>query len=86
VSACGHGCEIGNTAYTCERAPHAIDGYDAEHRHAATIGEELAKGTDENDGFGPADVVTWGEDGNGDGQNWEVAWGTVEAYPDGGER
>ena len=86
MSACGHEYVIGNVAYACERQPHPTDGYDAEHRHAAPIDAEMAKGTDEHDGFGPADLVTWGEDGNGDGQDWAIAWGPAEAYPDGGDQ
>ncbi len=44
------------------------------------IDEELAEGTDEGDGHGPATLVTWGEDGRGDGQDREIDWGTVEDY------
>jgi hypothetical protein len=40
----------------------------------------LAEGTDEGDGDGPATLVTWGEDTNGDGQDWDVSWGDLAAY------
>ena len=66
MSACGHEYVIGNVAYACERQPHPTDGYDAEHRHAAPIDAEMAKGTD--------------------GQDWAIAWGPAEAYPDGGDQ
>jgi hypothetical protein len=78
---CGHEYVLGGVAYGCERAPHPIDGYGPAFRHAAGIDEELAEGTDEGDGHGPATLVTWGEDGRGDGQDWEIDWGTVEDYP-----
>ncbi len=78
---CGHEHVIGGIAYGCERAPHPVDGYGPAFRHAAEIDEELAEGTDEDDGHGPATLVTWGEDGRGDGQDWEIDWGTIEGYP-----
>ena len=77
---CGHEYELSNVAYRCERAPHPVDGYSPPFRHAALIDAELAKGTDEEDGYGTADLLTWGEDDNGDGQDWEIAWGTVADY------
>ena len=77
---CGHEHVIGNVAYRCERAPHPIGGYGATFRHAAAIDEEHARGTDEGDGGGPADLVTWGEDEQGDGQDREIAWGAVGTY------
>jgi hypothetical protein len=76
--ACGHEYELGGVAYACERGPHAVDGYGPAFRHAARIDAGHAKGTDDGDGNGPADLVTWGEDEGGDGQDWEVAWGAVE--------
>ena len=79
-SVCGHEFELGGSIYTCERAPHPVDGYLRLYRHAAGIDAELAVGTDEGDGNGPADLVTWGEDGAGDGQDWEVAWGSVAEW------
>lgn len=77
---CGHEYELGDCTYTCERAPHPIGGHLPPYRHAAGIDAELAAGTDEGDGNGRADLVTWGEDSNGDGQDWEVAWGAVAEW------
>jgi hypothetical protein len=77
---CGHEYVLGGIAYGCERAPHLIDGHGPAFRHAAGIDAELAEGTDEGDGHGPATLVTWGEDGNGEGQDWEIDWGTIEDY------
>ena len=54
-----------------EAAPHRV------------IDADMAKGTGEDDGDGEATLVTWGEDGQGDGQDWEIAWGTVAAYGEG---
>lgn len=79
---CGHEYAIGNVAYRCERAPHPAD----DMRHAAQIDEEHAKGTDEGDGHGSATLVTWGEDEAGDGQDWAIAWGAVEACGSEGAR
>jgi hypothetical protein len=77
---CGHEYVLGGVAYGCERTPHEIDGYGPKFRHAAEIDAGFAEGTDEGDGHGPATLVTWGEDGNGDGQDWEIDWGTVAGY------
>jgi hypothetical protein len=33
-----------------------------------------------DDGHGPATRVTWGEDGQGDRQDWDIAWGSVADY------
>ena len=74
---CGHEFILGDVAYNCERPPHLVDGHGLRYRHVATIDAGLAKGTDEGDGFGNATLVTWGEDGNGAGQDWEIAWGSV---------
>ena len=78
---CGHEYVLGGVAYGCERPPHPIDGYGPVFRHAAEIDEELAEDTDEDDGHGPATLVTWGEDSRGEGQDWEIDWDTVEDYP-----
>lgn len=79
--ACGHECEQGGVGYRCERpAGHPIDGYGPKFRHAAGIDADLAEGTDEGDGFGTADLVTWGEDEIGGEQDVAVDWGTIEAY------
>jgi len=77
---CGHEYAHGGVAYKCERKPHPVDGYGPKFRHAAGLGTELAEGTDWGDGDGPATLLTWGEDGNGDGQDWDTDWGTVEGY------
>jgi RyR domain len=77
---CGHEYVLGGVAYACERAPHEIDGYGLAFRHAAEVDGGFAKGTDEGDGHGPATLATWGEDSQGEGQDWEIAWGSVEAY------
>lgn len=80
AGACGHEFELGGSIYACERAPHPVNGYLPLYRHAAAIDAELAAGTDEGDGNGAADLVTWGEDAAGDGQDWEVAWGSVAEW------
>jgi hypothetical protein len=72
---CGHEHTIGVVAYRCERTPHPVDGHGPDFRHAAKIDAEQAKGTDEGDGRGTADLVTWGEDALGDGQDWAIDWG-----------
>lgn len=77
---CSHEYVLGGVAYACERTPHPADGYGPAFRHAAEIDAELADGTDEGDGYDPATLVTWGEDGRGDGQDWEIGWGTVADY------
>lgn len=82
---CGHEFVLGDVGYRCERMPHEIDGYGSLFRHAAGVDAELAEGTDEGDGRGDADLVTWGEDGPwpdgpGEGQDWELAWGTIAEY------
>jgi hypothetical protein len=77
---CGHEYVLGGVAYGCESAPHPIDGYGPPFRHAAEIDAEFAEGTDEGDGYGPATLVTWGEDGKGDGQDWDIDWGTIADY------
>lgn len=77
---CGHEFGLGGITYYCERHPHEVDGYGPRFRHAAAIDEGHAERTDEQDGFGRADLMTWGEDGNGDGQDWEVAWGALAGY------
>jgi hypothetical protein len=82
---CGHEHEFG---YRCERTPHPVNDPQgsnipgAPYRHAAAISAEHAKGTDEDDGHGEADLITWGEDDNGDGQDWDVAWGDVTDFAD----
>jgi hypothetical protein len=55
---CGHEHVIGGIAYGCERASHPVDEYGPAFRHAAEIDEELAEGTDKDDGHGPATLVT----------------------------
>ena len=77
---CGHEFELGDVRYACARPAHPVGGSGPAFRHACDIGAELARGTDEGDGHGKADLLTWGEDGNGDGQDWEIAWGTLEGY------
>jgi hypothetical protein len=77
---CGHEYVLGGVAYGCERAPHSNDGWGSASRHAAAIDAELAEGTDEDDGHGPATLVTWAEDSRGEGQDWEIDWGTVKDY------
>jgi hypothetical protein len=89
-SACGHVCVIGDVSYACEREPHLTGGYStgADHGpqffHAAAIDAAMAKGTDEEDGFGEATLVTWGEDSAGDAQGWSLAWGTLESATEAG--
>jgi predicted nucleic acid-binding Zn-ribbon protein len=80
AKACGHEFSLSGVRYRCERAPHPVDGYGPAHRHAAGIDEELAEGTGDPASDGPATLVTWGEDSQGDGQDWAIAWGTVEGY------
>lgn len=75
---CSHEFELGGVAYACERLPHPVNGYGPEFRHAAAIDEGHAEHTDSGDG--EASLMTWGEDGNGDGQDWEIAWGTLAGY------
>jgi hypothetical protein len=82
---CGHEFSYGGVAYSCERMPHETDGYGSLFRHAAPIDAGHAEGTDEGDGHGEADLLTWGEDGPwpdgpGEGQDSSVAWGTIAEY------
>jgi len=78
---CGHEFSYANVAYACQRAPHEIDGYESRHRHAAGIDAELAARLDDPDGDrGEPDLLTWGEDEIGDGQEPAADWGTVEDY------
>ena len=78
---CGHECEYANVIYTCERAPHEIDGYKPRFRHAAGIDAGLAERlNDPDDERGEPDLLTWGEDEIGGAQEPEVDWGTVEDY------
>jgi hypothetical protein len=88
-AACGHEHEYGGVAYTCERAPHPVDGHEERHRHAARIdagyaqeiGAKLERDGDDVDAEnGTPDLITWEGDEPGDGDNTEVAWGTVEDY------
>ncbi len=76
---CGSEGHYGGVVYFCERAPHSVDDHSLASRHAAQIDAELARFTDEGDGHGTADLVTWEDDGE-DGDNWEIEWGTVEQY------
>lgn len=78
--ACGHEHGYGGVAYRCERAPHPVDGYGPEFRHAARIDAGHAREVGDIDGMGTPDLLTWGEDGNGDAQDTEVDWGTVGDY------
>ena len=78
---CGHEFSYANVTYTCQRAAHEIDGRKPRHRHAAGIDAGLAARLDDPDGDrGEPDLLTWGEDEIGDGQEPEVDWGTVEDY------
>lgn len=79
---CGHEFSYGGVAYKCERAPHPIDGNGPPCRHASPIDAELARrlGEDDDEDRGEADLLTWGEDDTGDGQEVEAAWGTVADY------
>jgi len=80
---CGHEHEYGGIAYSCERPPHPVDGHKERHRHAARIDAELAERTGDIDGNGTPDLLTWEGEEPGDGENTEVAWGTVEGYGSG---
>jgi hypothetical protein len=78
---CGHEFSYANVTYACQRAPHEIDGRKPRHRHAAGIDAGLAARLDgSGDDRGEPDLLTWGEDEIGDGQEPEVAWGTVKDY------
>jgi hypothetical protein len=77
---CGHEHEYGGIAYRCERAPHPVDGHEERHRHAARIDAGYAEEIGDVDGDGTPDLLTWEGDEPGDGDNTEVAWGTVAAY------
>jgi hypothetical protein len=77
---CGHEGSQGGTGYTCERAPHPVDGYGAPFRHAARIDAGHAERTDPGDERGQADLITWGEDDIGGDQAWELAWGALGEY------
>lgn len=81
---CGHEHSYGGVAYRCERRPHPVDGHEDRHRHAARIDAGYARELGDIDGNGTPDLLTWegGEPGadDGDGENEEVAWGTVAAW------
>jgi hypothetical protein len=70
AATCGHEYELGAVSYACERPPHPVDGYGPAFRHAAEIDVEPAKGS----------LVTWGEDGNGGGQDWGISWDVLADY------
>jgi hypothetical protein len=77
---CGHEHEYGGIAYRCERAPHSTAGHEERHRHAARIDAGYAREIGDVDGEGTPDLLTWDGGESGDGDNTEVAWGTVAAY------
>ena len=81
---CGHEFSLSGVRYQCERPPHPVDDGSnipkAPCRHAAAIDAELAEGTGEDDGQGEADLITWGEDETGEGQDWDLAWGDVTSF------
>lgn len=78
---CGHEYVLGGIAYSCElEAGHPVDGYGPAFRHAARIDEQHAKGTGDEASDGPATLVTWGEDSQGEGQDWAIAWGAIASY------
>jgi hypothetical protein len=77
---CGHEHEYGGIAYRCERPPHPVDGHEERHRHAARIDAGYAREIGDVDGQGTPDLLTWEGDEPGDGDNTEVAWGSVASY------
>lgn len=77
---CGHEHDYGGVAYRCERAPHPVDGYGPEFRHATRIDAGYAEEVGDVDGNGTPDLLTWGEDDIGGAQDTEIAWGTVAGY------
>jgi hypothetical protein len=83
---CGHEFSLSGVGYRCERTPHPIDDGSnipkAPYRHAAAIDAEIAEGTEEHEGQGEADLITWGEDETGEGQDWDLAWGDVTVFTD----
>jgi hypothetical protein len=76
---CGSEGVHGGVRYSCQRKPHPVDGHKAAHRHAAAIDAGYARLMADDD-QGEPDIVTWEDEDGDDGENWEVAWGTIAQY------
>jgi hypothetical protein len=76
---CGSEGVHGGVRYSCQRKPHPVDRHRPAHRHAAGIDAEYARRMADDD-EGEPDLVTWEDDGGDDGENREVAWGTIAQY------